>query len=657
MKKIISIIIITAMLLASVIAMIPASAATVTEFNLMGNSNATEQLNGRGNVFYYDYYKYLSLLGDNFPVEDAGKRDYMIRYPNGATGSSSVCDGVKTSGGVNQTDVSADGAQTIGNDGYNAIFGYSFKESVFADAVKLYIPSNTSITAIDIYGAIGDKNNGVYANEAKNNAVLLASFTNVKDTPTTSVQDENSSPADVIVIESELFQATKLDYIYIAVKSSDTFKIFEIELNGILAKNAQDFSTLRDQFLRYNDLIEENYSQSSWAKLETAFTNAEKVNKNASSTATEISSAATALRNAIDGLKPPAADISALKSYVSEKESLTKGNYTDNTWNAFQQALNAAKQIVTKVENEEDVSQDDVDNALFNLDTAFNSLVTLASKTALLAQLARTEGLNASDYTAKTWNALTTAIAKANTIKNDPDATQDEVDTTTAALKKAIDGLESPANKTALLAQLARLEALNKDDYTEKTWDELASPEAKAIALKNDENATQADVDAAAVALKAAIDGLKKHGNKDMLETAISSAKALDKSNYKASTLAWNILERAIEDGEKIIADKNATSEDVEKAISELSKAIENLGEPLNGDSADKEDDKKADTKETEATPKETQDNASAQDSTQTETTAPRRSSKGCKSSVGATAALLGIVATFGTALVVKKKD
>ena len=59
MKRIISCLIVAALLLASVLAMIPASAATPTEFNVMGNSNADMQWAGNGNVFYFDYHKFV----------------------------------------------------------------------------------------------------------------------------------------------------------------------------------------------------------------------------------------------------------------------------------------------------------------------------------------------------------------------------------------------------------------------------------------------------------------------------------------------------------------------------------------------------------------------------------------------------------------------
>src|SRR5699024_3704082 len=49
---------------------------------------------------------------------------------------------------------------------------------------------------------------------------------------------------------------------------------------------------------------------------------------------------------------------------------------------------------------------------------------------------------NEDDYTEESWQALQDALTAADTVLNDPDATQDEVDNTLAVLNEARDGLE-----------------------------------------------------------------------------------------------------------------------------------------------------------------------------------------------------------------------
>ena len=105
MKRFVSCLIVAALLLASLLAMIPASAATPEEFNVMGGSDKDKQFAGEGNVFYYDYHKYANEVG-TFPMPSSyyGNSNYMLRMGNNdGSGSAGVCDGVKNDGTFNHS--------------------------------------------------------------------------------------------------------------------------------------------------------------------------------------------------------------------------------------------------------------------------------------------------------------------------------------------------------------------------------------------------------------------------------------------------------------------------------------------------------------------------------------------------------------------------
>jgi hypothetical protein len=339
MKRVISTLLLITLLLASVIAMIPASAATPEEFNLMGNSDKNKQWKGDGNVFYFDYYKYLD-LGNKFEMTDYGNIDYMIRFPNAGSGSASVSDGEKTKGGV-EHNPDPTPTREINGESYNQYFGYSFKESVVADAVTLYIPADTVITQLDVYGATIDKDAKIFAKDAQK--TLLASFKDVNTTATTPVE-EGGATANLIVLNSELNEAFKLDYIYFAVKVSTkaNYYIYEIELNGVLAKDAADFSALKAEYARYAELTESDWTEATWANLESALATTDPVNKNATSTEAEIASAAATLKAAIDALVAKPADKTALAAAIAEAAELVEEDYTPSTWEAFANALSEA---------------------------------------------------------------------------------------------------------------------------------------------------------------------------------------------------------------------------------------------------------------------------------------------------------------------------
>ena len=93
-----------------------------------------------------------------------------------------------------------------------------------------------------------------------------------------------------------------------------------------------------------------------------------------------------------------------------------------------------------------------------------------------------------------------------------------------------------PVDKSELEAAVDEAEALNEEDYTEETWTELAEALETANGIAADKNATQAQVDAAAKALNAAIEALEKKsedkgaaciGDKyyDTLEEAVENVK------------------------------------------------------------------------------------------------------------------------------------
>lgn len=586
MKRVISTLLLITLLLASVIAVIPASAATPEEFNLMGNSDKNKQWKGDGNVFYFDYYKYLD-LGNKFEMTDYGNIDYMIRFPNAGSGSASVSDGEKTKGGV-EHNPDATPTREINGESYNQYFGYSFKESVVADAVTLYIPADTVITQLDVYGATIDKDAKIFAKDAQK--TLLASFKDVNTTATTPVE-EGGATANLIVLNSELNEAFKLDYIYFAIKvnTKANYYIYEIELNGVLAKDAADFSALKAEYARYAELTESDWTEATWANLESALATTDPVNKNATSTEAEIASAAATLKAAIDALVAKPADKTALAAAIAEAAELVEEDYTPSTWEAFANAL-----------------------------------------------------------------------SEANIANGTLEISQSEVNAALANLKSAIKALKLLADKTDLAKAIADLENLKEADYTPKSWEALQTPIAKAIAVNNDESATQEEVDAALGALNMAINDLAKPGNKTALTAAITSAKALKQADYNVTAYSWNIFKSVLADAEEIANDPNSTQADMDMALETLNEKIEGLGKPVSKDDDDKDvtvdDDEDADADEDEED--ETAAPATQAPATQAPATQPAPvEKKGCGSAVATTAAVLGLVAALGTALVVKKRD
>ncbi|MCL2843090.1 MAG: glycoside hydrolase family 3 C-terminal domain-containing protein [Oscillospiraceae bacterium] len=131
---------------------------------------------------------------------------------------------------------------------------------------------------------------------------------------------------------------------------------------------------------------------------------------------------------------------------------------------------------------------------------------------ALEALIEHVGGLDATAYTPETWANLQEALAAAEYALVNA-ITQGEIDTAYANLRAAIDGLQLIAppivNRDALrdtLAEAAELE--EQGDHSDASWAAFVAARDAAQAVYDNQAATQADVDAANEALRAAMNAL-----------------------------------------------------------------------------------------------------------------------------------------------------
>lgn len=110
-------------------------------------------------------------------------------------------------------------------------------------------------------------------------------------------------------------------------------------------------------------------------------------------------------------------------------------------------------------------------------------------------------------YTADSWKAYQDALAAAQAVLDNPDATQAEVDAAYQVLVNTYEGLvlAKPAvNKDKLQAEVGAVADLKEQDYTADSWKEFAKALAAAQAVLDNPDATQDEVNDARVALAAA---------------------------------------------------------------------------------------------------------------------------------------------------------
>ena len=275
-----------------------------------------------------------------------------------------------------------------------------------------------------------------------------------------------------------------------------------------------DTSKLEQAINDNKDKNKDNYTQASWADFAKALDDAQTVLGKVDPTQKEVDAATDALTEAAKNLVAKA-DTSKLEQAISDGEKKVEADYTQASWKDFSDALEAAKAVLAKV----DPTQEEVDAATEALTKAAAALeikpapVVVDKKALQQAIEANTDKVE-EDYTETSWADFAKAFADAQTVLDNPDATQAEVDAAAEALTKAAAALETkPApvvvDKKALQQAIDANKDKVEDDYTQASWADFAKAFANAQTVLGKDDATQAEVDAAAKALTDAAAALK----------------------------------------------------------------------------------------------------------------------------------------------------
>ena len=230
--------------------------------------------------------------------------------------------------------------------------------------------------------------------------------------------------------------------------------------------------------------------------------------------------------------------------------------------------------------------------------------------------------------------------------------------------------LESNNGAGDLKEEILRIEKEYPEvNYTKSSYSALKDALEMAKAIAEDSFSTADEVTAAMADLESALEGLElAELDTSELEKAIKDAEKLNKADY--TTLSYKMVADAIESAKALLQSDDALQADINAAVESLrgrmsSLVSANSGSPSfdygDDDEDTANDDANADAGENADANANAGTNAPA---TQAPTTGvpsindPNYAAKkGCKSAVATTAIVLSVVATLGTALVVKKKD
>lgn len=160
--------------------------------------------------------------------------------------------------------------------------------------------------------------------------------------------------------------------------------------------------------------------------------------KNDKATEADVTKAVEDIMNAIAGLEK--VDKAYLENLVEMASGLSKDNYTPATWNAMQEKLTAAKNIL----GTDNASQDQVMKAYAELLNAVAGLKNRAETSGLKGAMDMIQNIldNADKYEASSIAGLSDLLAQAEKLYNDPNASQQDVNAMIEKLLKAIDNAE-----------------------------------------------------------------------------------------------------------------------------------------------------------------------------------------------------------------------
>ena len=298
---------------------------------------------------------------------------------------------------------------------------------------------------------------------------------------------------------------------------------------------------------------------------------------NASATAVvtallDLSEAMQALNNdeSVDALRE---DVQATIDFINENILINVDNVRPGKVDALEAAVEAAQTLV----DDPDATADELKAANEAMTKAAQELWEIVAKTELEALIEAADAYLDGGYTDDSIAALQEAITSAQSVADNDDATTAEVTDAITSLADAIAGLESITLDTSALEHEIELVSemiANIDDYVSSTVEGLEDKLAQAQ-LTLQTATTQDEIDAAAQTLREARLNARTKADVSALEELIAQANAMDLSSYTSeSVLALN---RAISKGMIVIADEEATQEEVDAAAAAIDTAIASL--------------------------------------------------------------------------------
>ena len=249
----------------------------------------------------------------------------------------------------------------------------------------------------------------------------------------------------------------------------------------------------------------------------------------------------------------------------------------------YEAALKAAK----AVEKDKTATQAEINDAWSDLLDALHYLSFVkGDKEQLKVPMEIAEMIDRDRFTPNSVEALDKAYADAADLMDDEDVLEADVKAAVDALYDALNNLVERANISDLEALIVKGEGIDQSKYFDD--DAMANfrkvlEEAKE--LKADANATQKAVGEKTAELSAAIAALRVIPNKDALKGLVEEGENTNTANVPAAVV--NQLAQAMKTAKEVLANDNATEEDVKAAVNSMLAALNAVENAKNNNKPD----------------------------------------------------------------------
>ena len=246
----------------------------------------------------------------------------------------------------------------------------------------------------------------------------------------------------------------------------------------------------------------------------------------------------------------------------------------------------------------EDATEEQVATATIALEEAIKGLTEKepepvpVDKSELQNLYDANSGKEQGNYTDESWKSFTTALEAAKAVLDNEAATEEQVAAATTALEEAVKGLTEKEPEPVDKSELQKLYDANsgkeQGNYTDESWKVFETALESAKAVLDNEDATEEMVQAAAEALKAAVDGLTEKAvdpeptptpstpvDKTNLSKLYEQYKDMKQGNY--TDASYKAFTTALEATKNVLEAEAPTQEEVSKAYSDLNDAVKGL--------------------------------------------------------------------------------